>query len=445
MQIMPFKAFRFDSAVVGDAGSCIAPPYDVISIADQEQLYKQSEYNVVRITKGLTSPADTENNNQYTRAADYLANWLEKGVIKQDSTAAIYAYVQDFDNPSLSSTIKQKPEQLQRISFIALAKLEEFGKSVRPHEKVLPSQVADRLNLRKATAAEFGLVFMLYQDKSLLAESIIGKAVSGKNKKDQPFIDFIDRENVRHRLFALTAEEDVEQLAKMMETQSCIIADGHHRYTVGLTYSKQSSNPAAKYQMLAFANMCQKSLVVLATHRLIGNLKDFSIGKMIDNLRGNFNITEWCFSTKKTKNSAKQKMLAQMKAEHDSDSIAYGIYGGNSKFYVVVLKDKEIAVKASSDMSRAWSLLDVSMLHKLILEPILDLNKADNIQYIKGTSSAVDDSINEIDAGRKQVAFFMNPVKLQQLKMVTDAGERMPQKSTYFYPKLYSGLTIQKF
>ncbi len=437
MEIKPFKAFRFDAAVVGDSGSCICPPYDVISVSQQQRLYEKSQYNIVRIIKGKKTASDDADNNQYTRAADYLNTWIEKGTLKQDPIETIYAYVQDFQ---LAGT------GFQRLSFIALAKLEEFGppRQVRPHEQTLDEPKIDRLNLKRATSADLGLVFMLYDDQNKIADTIIEKAVSQK-----PLINFLDEQDVRHRLFTITAKEDIDAIAKTMLDKSCIIADGHHRYETALTYSKETANPVAGYQMIAFANTHHEGLVILATHRLVGNLKNFSIERLIADLKENFEITQHSFESDAIKVEAKQKMLAQMKAEHNKLKSAFGIYGGNKAFYVAVLKNKQAIDSVSPNTSNAWKLLDVSVLHKLILEKLLGIGEKQlasgaQLEYIKDTDNAIDESIAKVDKGQKQVAFFLNPVKMEQLKMVTDAGEKMPQKSTYFYPKMYSGLVINR-
>ncbi len=436
MQLKPFRAFRFDPSVVGDATACIAPPYDVIDNNQQEQLYQKSKYNIVRIIKGRTSPSDNNDNNQYTRATGYLAEWIEKGALKQDTDESIYAYVQDF---------KVNGTQFQRYSFIALAKLEEFGKLVKPHEEIFEKPLIDRLNLKKSTSADFGLVFMLYEDRQRIADNIITEAAN-----EEPLIDFVDEQDVRHRLFAITAQNDIEQIENMMIDKSCIIADGHHRYTTGLTYSRENGNPAAKYQMLAFANTYHEGLLILATHRLVGNLENFEPDAFINSLRDKFHISGYKFNTAQTKSQARQKMLVEMKTEHEKDNNAIGIYSSANAFYVAVLKDKHQMDEVAPDMSTHSKLLDLTVLHKLILEGLLGIGKdklakGENIQYLKDTPSAIDDSIAQVDSGKKQVAFFMNPVKIKELKAVTDVGERMPQKATYFYPKVYSGLTIYKF
>ena len=435
MEVKSFKAFRFDAGVVGDVGSCISPPYDVISPAQQGQLYDKNKYNIVRIIKGKTTSFDNEDNNQYTRAADYLKTWIEKGVLKQDSAEAIYAYVQDFEVAG---------NHFQRSSFIALARLEEFGKTVRPHERTLDEPKIDRLNLKRATVAKFGLVFMLYEDEQNIADETVKHAAT-----QEPLVDYTDEQNVRHRLFAITAKESVEAIARMMVDKDCIIADGHHRYETALNYYKETKNPAAGYQMTAFVNMYSEGLTILATHRLVGNLDNFQLGKFIESLKENFDITEFRFQTPAAKVEARQKMSAMMETVYDEDRNAFGIYGGNDAFYVAVLKNKQAMDLAASGMSSAWKSLDVSVLHKLVLERLLGIGEKElagggNVEYIKDTGSAVDESIATVDAGRKQAAFFVNPPKMQQLKMVTDASEKMPQKSTYFYPKVHTGLTINK-
>jgi uncharacterized protein (DUF1015 family) len=436
MELKPFKAFRFDAGVVGNVGSCVSPPYDVISPSQQQTLYEKSEYNIVRIIKGKTAPSDNADNNQYTRAADYLNIWIKKGILKQDPIEAIYACVQDF---------RLAGAQFQRSSFIALAKLEEFGPIVRPHEQTLNEPKIDRLNLKRATAADFGLPLMLYEDEQKIADKIVENAAGQK-----PLMDFLDEQDVRHRLFAITAKDNIDAIAKMMLDKSCIIADGHHRYETALIYSKETANPAAAYRMIAFTNTRHEGLVILATHRLVGNLEDFDAVKLITELKENFEITEYKFGHRpRDKAAAKQKMLAQMKTQHDSDKNVFGIYGGNNAFYTAALKNKQAMNSVAPNMSSPWKSLDVSVLHKLVLEKLLGIGEkqlADGgrLEYIKDTDNAIDESIAKVDSGQKQAAFFLNPVKMEQLKMVTNVGEKMPQKSTYFYPKIYSGLTINK-
>lgn len=426
MDVKPFKAFRFDPSVVGDVGKCIAPPYDVIDDAQREELYRRSEHNIVRITRGKTTPSDNGQRNQYTRAAELLQKWIAEGVLKPDDRDTIYGYVQDFDLDGVT---------YRRLTFIALGKLEDFGKTVRPHEQVFAKPVQDRLNLKRATAARFGLVFMLYDDPQGVADKAIAKAAESK-----PLVDFVDDHGVRHQLFAIADEADIQAIVQMMAHKSVIIADGHHRYTTGLTYMRESRIPAAKYQMMAFTNGAQKGLVVLATHRVVGGLDGFNWQDLVSRLIPGFTVM---------KIGSKLDMLKIMKSVHEKDETPLGIYLGDGKFCVAVLKDKSLMKAAAPDKSEAWRTLDVAVLQKLILEGMLGLTEEEMgdskyVEYVKDVPNAIDEIIRQVDSGRKQIAFFTNPVKMQQLSRIADAGERMPHKSTYFYPKMYTGLTIQK-
>ncbi len=436
MEIKPFKAFRFNTAIVGDVCKCIAPPYDIITGAQQNQLYEIGNYNIVRIIKGKTTPSDNNSDNPYTRAAQCLNNWLKESALKQDPAEAIYAYVQDFEVFGA---------RFKRLNFIALAKLEELGPSgsVRPHEQTLDTPMVDRLNLKRATSADLELVFMLYEDPEKIADKIIESAAA-----QEPLLDCLDDQNTRHRLFPITARNHISAITKMMSAKTCIIADGHHRYTTGLIYSKEAANPAARYQMLAFTNTCQDGLFVLAAHRLVGNLGNFCFKKLLADLEENFTVTRFQFDSPTSKMKTRQQMLTQLKGEYKKDKNAFGIYGANT-FYIAVLKDKSAMDSVAQRAGAAWKSLDVAVLHKLILEKHLGIGEKQlasnsSVEYVKDTENAIDESIEKVDKGQRQIAFFMNAPKIRQIQMVADAGERLPQKSTYFYPKMFSGLTINK-
>lgn len=436
MEVKPFRAYRFDAHVVGDVGDCIAPPYDVIDANQQRQLYEKNPYNIVRITRGKTTSCDDEQHNQYTRAAEYLTQWIQQGALKPDPKEAIYGYVQDFEIDGVA---------FERLTFIALGKLEDFGRTVKPHEQVFAKPMLDRLNLKRATSARFGLVFMLYDDPQGVADRIIQKAATQK-----PLIDFVDDQDVRHRLFAITTRGEIEAIRQMMGDKSCIIADGHHRYTTGLTYWRESGNPAAAFQMMAFTNLRQQGLVVLATHRVVGGIAHFTPPMFLRKLQDKFDLVEFRFTTQdKDKTQACRKMRANMRSLHEKDRVAFGIYMADGAFRIAVLKNKQLMAAVAPERSEAWRTLDVSVLQKLVLEELLALDEermgnSDFVEYVKDVPHAIDEIISQIDSGTRQVAFFTNPVKMGQLVAVTDAGERMPHKSTYFFPKMYTGLTIQK-
>lgn len=427
MEIRPFKALRFDAAVVGDVGKCLAPPYDVIDQARQNRLYEKSEYNIVRIIKGKTTSADGPANNQYTRAAKFLNDWVANGVLKADPAEAIYAYVQDFE---------LEGKKLQRSGFVALGKLYPFGAQVHPHENTLDAPKADRLSLMHATAAQFGPVFMLYNDPQDLADKLIKQLLT-----QQPLIDFVDENNVQHRLFSISSAESIGLICRMMAEKDVVIADGHHRYETALDYYNQTQNPAAEFRMMTFVNVRSEGLVILPTHRLVGNVKDFDVKKLINGLNESFEITEFGFSFAEQKQAAKQKMFEYMDAGFKQGKNAFGIYAGGSSFYT--------AMPAGGTAGDVMAGLDAVVLHNLILEKVLGIGRQTlagqrNIEYIKGVGSAVEESIARVDSGEKQVVFFMNPCTIDQVRAVAAAGQKMPQKSTFFYPKFFTGLTNYK-
>jgi uncharacterized protein (DUF1015 family) len=435
MKIKPFRAYRYNKAVVGDVGACIAPPYDVIGEQQQQQLYQSSDYNIVRIIRPKAQPANDDKNNVYTRAANYFNDWIKQGALKQDSNEAVYAYVQDFELAGA---------WFQRFSCIALGKLEPFGKTVRAHENTMLGPRKDRLELKKATAADFGLVFLLYEDPSHVADSIVEKTIS-----DEPLVDFTDEQNVRHRLYPITDRQEIFAIVDMMKDKTCIIADGHHRYETGLAYLELTQKPSAKYQMMAFANTCHEGLIVLATHRFVSGLEKFSFEDLIKRLERNFEVVRFGFDSPDSAREARHKMLAQMKADHARDHNSFGIYGGDGIFYVARLKDVSLMDKAAPKMSKAWKKLDVAVLSKLVLDEILGIDdeklaRGTNVRYIKDSGNKSKELVRQIDAGQGQVVFFMNPPKIEHIEAVAGASERMPQKSTYFYPKVFTGLTIYK-
>jgi len=427
MEIQPFKALRFDSAVVGDVGRCVAPPYDVIDEALQDKLYAQSEYNIARISKGRTTKSDGPTENQYTRAGRFLRDWMAKGVLKADSVASIYVYVQDF-------WLGEKA--FQRVGLVALGKLQYTGPKVQPHENTFDAPKADRLNLLRATQAQLGPVFMLYNDPQNLADKLAAQFL------DTPLLaDFVDNSNVRHRLFAISSAEDIESVQKMMTGKDVVIADGHHRYETAWNYYEETRNPAAQFRMMTFVNTASAGLVILPTHRLVGGIEDFDGKRMMSLLREDFTITEFGYDSPERKQAANRAMLEYMESESARGRTAFGVYLGNGAFYGAVL-----TAEAGGDIMER---LDAVVLNRRILEKALGIDEKavagrKNVDYVKGLEAAVEQSIKRIDSAEKQALFFMNPCTIEQVSAVASAGGRMPQKSTFFYPKFFTGLTICK-
>jgi uncharacterized protein (DUF1015 family) len=438
MEIKAFRAWRFDGKITGNAGQCISPPYDVIDKNLQQTLHTQNPYNVVRAILGQTFNSDTEQENQYTRARTYLDKAIADGALKHDSKETFYAYVQDF-------SIGQN--HYCRSGIIGLGKIEPFGKGVQPHEKTLDGPKADRLRLSRATAAQFGLIFMLYDDPAKTAEAIIGKAAA-----KPALMDHTDTEQVRHRIYAIDTPAEIDALKRMMSSQKTIIADGHHRYETALNYWKQTGRPEAQYLMMTFVNMRNEGLVIQPTHRLINDIQNFSMVDLLGNLKKDFqHIVKFDFTDEKEKIKARNAMFDLMKKAGNDGKNAFGIYAGEKgiykAFFVAILMDPAPMKTVAPSMSDAARGLDVNVLHLLILEKHLgigdkQLAAESNIEYIKDIGDAIDRSIKKVDDGDCQAVFFVNPTRIDQVQAVAAAGEKMPQKSTFFYPKVFSGVTI---
>lgn len=433
MEIKPFKAYRFNKNVVGNPGDCIAPPYDVIDAEMQEQLYIQNEYNIVRAIKGKVSADDDSVNNVYTRAAEYLDTAIQTGALVQEDNDAIYAYVQDFEIAG---------QTFERSAMIACGKLTAFGKGVQPHERTLEGPKADRLNLTRATACQLGQIFMLYDDPTHVDHQIICKAT-----QNDPVIDATDEHNVRHRLFVIDNTPCIDAFAKMMADKQGVIADGHHRYETALNYWNETQCLDAQCQMMTFVNMRNEGLVIQPTHRLLVNMDNFNLDALLSELKDEFNVTEFVFKNDNERKQARRQMFEMMAANADSN--IFGLYAGTKAFYAVQLKDSKFMAEAFGQMSEAAQKLDVNVLHALILERHLKICDAklaseSNLIYIKDLGDAIDKSISKVDSGESQAVFFMNATRIEQVQAVAAAGEKMPQKSTFFYPKIFSGLTIRK-
>ncbi|MHC5155330.1 MAG: DUF1015 family protein, partial [Planctomycetota bacterium] len=288
MEVKSFRAYRFNKNTVVNPGGCVAPPYDVIDSAMQDELYRRNEYNIVRAIKGRTEAGDSSDNNVYTRAAAYLQEAINSGALTQEDSDSIYAYVQDFQIAGQS---------FERSGIIACGKLSVFGEGVQPHEKTLEGPKADRLNLTRATACQLGQIFMLYDDPTNVDSRIITKAMQNK-----PVIDMTD-------------EHDVE---------------------TALNYWSETQNGQAAYQMLTFVNMRNEGLVIQPTHRLLVDMDNFDLTALLEELKDEFEITEFAFNNDTERRQARRQMFEMMGANAAQN--IFGLYAGTKAFYAIKLK-----------------------------------------------------------------------------------------------------------
>ena len=427
VDIRAFKAIVYNKAKVNDIQKVFAPPYDVITPQAVEIYYEDHDYNIVRLILGKEFPADNSRNNKYIRAASFLESWLEQGVLKQDKEPAIYYYVQDY---------VERGKRKSRAGFLALMRLEDFEKgSVLPHENTHAKPKEDRLNLLRSVKANLSPIFSLFDDKKEIL-----KKISTYFSSSAPYIDVHDKEFTRHRLWGLTDKKMIKMVRETMKARKVFIADGHHRYEAAISFRNEMKKKIGhrtgkepfNYCLMYFTGLNDKGITILPTHRLVRCHLRFE--EALEKIKDSFHI-------KKVK--TKKEMLKGM-GRHVIQDHKFGVYTGKGRYYILTLKDEDIledAVKVERSFN--WKRLDVSILHSLILPAIIPSQEAE--EKIIGYTENIDKAIESVNNNTCNVAFLLNPTMIEEVKDIALKGERMPHKSTFFYPKLLSGLVINKF
>jgi len=406
-QIYAFQPFRYTDKA-GPVENLVTQPYDKISPEMQKRYLSLSPYNLVRIILGEAKPEDTSSANVYTRAAGYLNDWIGCGILARDPAAGVFPYFQEF-------TVPDTGERLVRKGFIALGAVEDYSAGVvHRHEQTLSGPKKDRLELLRHTHAHFGQIFMLYPDPAGAVDALLDEAAS----KD-PLIEAADEYGAVHRMWKIP---DPQRIRQLMSDKKLLIADGHHRYETALAFRNESPGLAgAGRVMMTFVNLHSAGLKILATHRLVRGLdRGMFPEAFLERAGEKFVLTEI--------DSADR--LKQALAE-PSDQVILGTAIG-SRLYL--LRDRELRGE-----------LDVRVLHERMLEGVLGISEEavrneTNIHYVRG----IDAAIEAARSGAAQIAFLLRPTSIQQVAETSFGGGVMPQKSTDFYPKLLSGLTIYK-
>jgi len=417
-EIAPFRGIRYNPARIKDLSRVVCPPYDVISPRRQNDLYRAHPCNIIRIDFGKVFPADSHKNNRYIRAKAFLHNWQKK-ILIQDKLPSIYLYAQEYT---------YQDEKFTRWGFICRLKLRDDG-SVLFHEKTSTKPKRDRFHLIKETKLNLNPVFSLFSDERGLILSLV------KYYRNRKLLIDIDFDNVRHRLWAVSDKKWIRRIIKTFLRKNIFIADGHHRYEVSLAYQRfcKKRNPRHtgkedyNYIMMYFTPLEDKALRILPTHRLLKELPpDFARG-----LERYFDIVA-C--------GKKGEIFSLMDRAGGKEHI-FGMYRGKNKFCVLKLK-KGLALDELIRINKplSWKRLDVSILHTLVVEKIFGIKNSDFKSIIY--TQDIREAIREVDRGNFRTAFFLNPTSSDQVKEVALDGARMPHKSTYFYPKLLSGLVI---
>ncbi|ADG83437.1 DUF1015 domain-containing protein [Thermincola potens] len=428
--IIPFRGLRYNLDRIGDLNDVVTPPYDVIDPAGQEMFYEKSPYNIIRLELGKKYPTDTPENNRYTRAAETLRAWVEEGILVNDPKPSLYLYEQEFEARGAKKT---------RSGFIAGVQAEDYSKGdVLPHEETLPKHKADRLELMLTTEANFSPIFGLYADKEHKIEAILEKA-KGNRPPDE---EAVDSNGVINRLWVISDEEAVQSIVELMKDKKIFIADGHHRYETAVNFGKEMAargKEGFNYLMVALVNLYNEGLVVFPTHRLVNNIADLDVDRLLAGLQENFHVEE-------AKDVALPQFIAELE-RRGAVNPSFGLYTQEGKFYWLTLKDISIVDRLDlPGHSAAWKQLDVSILHTLILEGLLGIGskqRADesNLKYVREDDAAK----AFVDSGEYQLAFFMNSTKVEEVTAIATGGEKMPQKSTFFYPKVITGMVMNNY
>jgi uncharacterized protein (DUF1015 family) len=434
--IYPFRAWRYNPSAVR-LEDVVTQPYDKISPAMQEGYYQRSPYNLVRIILGLPELFDAEGGeNVYSRAARDFKAWREQGILVQEKDPCIFAYSQRFCVPC-SDEVKE------RRGFIAIGKLHDYADQVVfRHEQTLSKPKSDRLNLLKSTRAHFGQIFMLYSDPAGTVQKLL---YDGAGPADA---QVTDEYGVLHRVWRVSDPSVIRMLASTMADKKLIIADGHHRYETALNYSKEhapanlartehsaSELPHPPYPeaavMMTFVNMDSDGLVILPTHRAVHGLTAFDPAAFTK-------AAEQFFTVERLPDAPAPNYIETLREQKGTAFVAVCRTG------TFLLRSKPDAVAGLiSSLPENQRQLDLTHLHTVILDKLLGLDaekvrEQTNIRYLRDAGEAVD----QVKRGEADIAFLTNPVTMEQLREVAFAGSVMPQKSTDFYPKLLSGLTV---
>jgi uncharacterized protein (DUF1015 family) len=443
-QVFPFRAFRYNPEVA-PFQEVLTQPYDKISPEMQQKYYESHPQNLIAVEKGKEFPGDAPGSNVYSRAAAAFSDWEAKHAILQDPAPSFYAYTQEFTVPGTS-------ERRTRRGFIGAGKLEEYSAGVIfRHEHTLSGPKADRLELLRNTRTHTGQLFLLYSDPQKRVDAILSEV----EKSAPPATEVHDEYGVTHRLWVVSGPQKVSAIQSAMNDQKLVIADGHHRYETALNYRNErraqagSTDPQAPYEraMMSFINTRSEGLVILPTHRVIANVHDFSWASVRRYLEPWFSTEVFAFADEAQKETVRANFLSRLKAAATQRAI--GVYpaagDGQRAFYLLVLRPGADLAQLLPNVSPRQRDLDVVLLHEGILEPALGITpqsvtKEANLTYEREAANAV----AAVDSGKAQLSFFLNACDVEKVVEIATANDVMPQKSTDFFPKLLSGITMYR-
>lgn len=422
-EIKPFKALQFNPNLNLNLSDLICPPYDVISPKEQILYYKKNKYNMIRLELPIGKSG-------YQHAFNTLTKWKKENILISEKSDCLYLYEQEFLH---KGTIKKT------TGLICLVKLENFEKKVIiPHENTLSKPKLDRLKLLKSTFCNFSPIYALYNDETMKTKSKIENFL-----KNKPDMEATDEYGVTHKIFKIYNKDIIQQICKDFKDRNLFIADGHHRYETSLEFKNfckqnniDSKNGLLDYTMMFLVNASSTSLAVFPTHRVIRRLNKFKVHDFIINCKKYFTII-------KTNSLTNAQRILDIYKKNNKTIFAF--YCGKKSFYLMLLKDKTSVQKILHNTPRALRKLDVTILHSIVFDKILNKNFNNNfhskdILYTRNAKKA----IQLVNKHKAKCAFILNPTTIPQIIDVANNNEKMPQKSTYFFPKPTSGLLFNE-
>lgn len=418
-RIFPFRGYRYDSSRIERLDDVVTQPYDKITPSMLEAYLRRHPWNIARIIK----------NSDYEEAGRNLQSWIDEGVMKQDAQPCLYPYEQVFEIDG---------SRHARLGFICLTSLGDSNVTVRGHERVLKAPLQDRLELIRQTCSNEGLIFMLHSQPTMRVDEILSGATEGRT----PAIQVEDGYGVAHRLWCLDDPVAQDQIRESLEASRFYIADGHHRFQTSVLFQqecryrglRETAPESFDKRMIALFNMESPSLRILATHRGLRNLSDFDAQKLIADLSTSFHIQQ-----------LEDQALLEAEMAQGSQCLAL-VTGTAGDIHLLRLKEESVVSRSfMPDLSGPARGMDVNLLHEGILKAHLGIG-AEEVASQKYVDYFRDgeELTKGVREGSYQAGFLLNPTRLDQVREVSERGEKMPQKSTDFYPKLLTGLVLMR-
>jgi uncharacterized protein (DUF1015 family) len=437
-EIRPFKGTRYNQKIIQNLAKVICPPYDIISPEQQDVLYDKNEHNFVRIEYNRETPGDTSSDNRYTRAAANIRDWINKNILKTDTEPAFYIHKHSFN---------WQGKKYTRHNILALVKLEEWGtKIIRPHENIIPKAKSDRMNMLKTCQANTSTVLSMYSDP----DRIISNIFKDLEKKPST-IDVIDDVGERHIVWAVINPVVIYQIQRVIAEQPLYIADGHHRYDSALTFRREkivqstgvTGNEGFNYVMMNIFDSNDPGLVISPTHRLLRGVSDEVMRNLKSKLNTLFDIEELPLSVPEFWEKV-DVLLDSRRLENKQIRLAvYGLVPG--MMLILSLKSQQaVECFMPAGSSAVYKKLDVSIVDHVILEKLIGFVKDSEAMTLEYDHDRLE-TIRKVDNGQFQLAFILGPVNPDSIKQIADIGDRMPRKSTYFYPKAPAGLVFYRW